>query len=357
MKNRIVAYITYFVFLVIVIFLYVFNNHPVTLLVLFATILFPIISIIFHLTQYKKIELSLRFDDSLCARNDSVHLVIGIGNLSWLPQTKVAVRFKIGDIHLPNDYIHEYTVFVPGHQTKEYLVPLHFSYCGVFVATIVDVTSYDSIDFIATRLHMDSKAEIVVLPSRIPLGISLNELDGSADEEEEVELAKKGDDPSEIFDFREYQPGDRLNAIHWKLTAKESEFIVKEFGAVTGEQFSVYVDNNYKDNRCKDALFDLLYSLCKELCDEKIFFSLYWWNPATDSLERRRIMTFDESVTTILELLYLKSAEAVMNRAVLSEFSRSRLLIVTTQTFKRNEQYRVLASNNNLARVYECSIE
>ncbi len=357
MKNRVVAYITYFVFLVTVIFLYVFNNHPVTLLVLFATILFPVISIIIHLSQGRKIEVSIRFDDTWCARNDTVHLIIRATNHSWFPQTKVTVQFGINDIHSMNDYIHEYAIYVPAHQTKEYLVPLHFSYCGVFVASIAAVVSNDIIDFVSTRLHAESKAEIVVMPSRIPLGISLNELDGSADEEEEVELAKKGDDPSEIYDYREYQAGDRLNVIHWKLTAKESEFIVKEFGAVTGEQFSVYVDNNYKDNRSKDALFDLLFSLCKELCDSKVYFSMYWWNYGTDSLERRRVMTFDEAITTILELLYLKSAEAVMNRSVLSEFSRSRLLLVTTQTFKRSGQYRVMATNNNLARIYEYSVE
>lgn len=39
---------------------------------------------------------------------------------------------------------------------------------------------------------------------------------------EAEESRKKGHDFSEVVDVREYQPGDKLQNIHWKLSAKKT---------------------------------------------------------------------------------------------------------------------------------------
>lgn len=39
---------------------------------------------------------------------------------------------------------------------------------------------------------------------------------------------RKGSDPSEMFDIREYVPGDDVRSIHWKLSSKTDELILRE---------------------------------------------------------------------------------------------------------------------------------
>ena len=39
---------------------------------------------------------------------------------------------------------------------------------------------------------------------------------------------RKGNDPSEIFDLREYAPGYDVRSIHWKLSGKLDKLVVKE---------------------------------------------------------------------------------------------------------------------------------
>lgn len=39
---------------------------------------------------------------------------------------------------------------------------------------------------------------------------------------------RKGNDPSEMFDIREYVPGDDIRAIHWKLSSKTEELILRQ---------------------------------------------------------------------------------------------------------------------------------
>ena len=47
---------------------------------------------------------------------------------------------------------------------------------------------------------------------------------------------KEGDDPSEVFDIRPMRPGDRMQQVHWKLTARTGEMMVKVFSRSLGVQ-------------------------------------------------------------------------------------------------------------------------
>ena len=49
-----------------------------------------------------------------------------------------------------------------------------------------------------------------------------------ASQEEGMIQNRKGNDPSEIFDIREYVPGDDIRSIHWKLSSKTDTLILKE---------------------------------------------------------------------------------------------------------------------------------
>lgn len=39
---------------------------------------------------------------------------------------------------------------------------------------------------------------------------------------------RKGNDPSEMFELREYTPGDDIRSIHWKLTSKTDDLVIRQ---------------------------------------------------------------------------------------------------------------------------------
>lgn len=352
MKDRVFAYIKYVVFLVAVLFLYLFNNHPVSLMLLYGTLIFPVVDVVLHRMLGRRIEVTARFDETLCNRNRTVHLILSVKNKSWYPQIRVVVRFKIADNFSTNDYLHEYTLMVGSYKKEEYKVPMHFAYCGIFRAEVCSATTWDMLHFSKMDLQVATCSEIVVMPSKIDLNSAMKELQGSSDEEDLVELPQKGNDPSEIFELRAYQQGDRLNTIHWKVSAKESELIVKEFGDVTGELFRIYLDLSYKDTRQKDAYFDLLYSVCNELCQKRIFFSVHWMSKKNQNMQKQRIYTSDDVLGAVISLFYIEPRIESF-AASLFENENRQVLLLTTQSYKRDERFRLIASNNNLARLYE----
>ncbi len=353
MKDQVLAFVKYGIFLAVVLFLYMFNFHPVTLMLLYGAVFFPIAEVIAHRLLGRMIEVSVAFPEVLCDRNRTVHMLLNIKNKSWYPQIRVVVRYKIADIFSANDYVHEYAFMVGAYKTEEYQVPMHFAYCGIFQAEVCSVTSWDLLHFSKMEILPESYSEIVVMPMKIELNNALKELRGSLDEEEWIELAQKGTDPSEIFELRTYQQGDRLNTIHWKLSAKESELIVKEFGDVTGELYRMYVDLSYKDNRQKDSFFDLLYSVCSELCRNHIYFSVCWRSNNKDTVQTYLINKSEDILSVLISLFYVEPVTENLMPTMMTDIQRQNVLILTTKSYKKDSRFRLVANNNNLARLYE----
>ena len=92
------------------------------------------------------------------------------------------------------------------------------------------------------RVRVDQSAEAAVLPVPVPCGGSLEHRNPISEDGENTILDKSGDDPSEVFDIREYRQGDRLSRIHWKMTAKEEELMVKEYSRPLGGEGILCLD-------------------------------------------------------------------------------------------------------------------
>lgn len=82
-----------------------------------------------------------------------------------------------------------------------------------------------------------SRASVKIMPELrlMPLEITRAVREFRTDSDE-YSGEKKGDDPSELFQVREYRVQDSVRDIHWKLSAKEEELMVKEHGLPLGMQ-------------------------------------------------------------------------------------------------------------------------
>ena len=77
---------------------------------------------------------------------------------------------------------------------------------------------------------------------------------------------KYGGGYSEEHDLREYRPGDTINSIHWKLSSKMDEVIVREpLERENREVFVVLARTGIKDRG-----LEVLYWLSKALCDLEV---------------------------------------------------------------------------------------
>ena len=103
----------------------------------------------------------------------------------------------------------------------------------------------------------DKNCTVTILPDYIPLE---NEIANYADmglESDEYSKTQKGDDPSEIFDIRDYVEGDKLNRIHWKLSAKQDKTMVKDYSLPIANSIVLMIDLAKADGKADElTLFD-----------------------------------------------------------------------------------------------------
>lgn len=107
------------------------------------------------------------------------------------------------------------------HKTKHDLPTEH---CGALYVCVRRAWVYDYLGLIALPVRKRQEKTILVRPMAV-------EMDTPSDLRRTLAHAwkpKPGGGYSENYELRLYRPGDSLNQVHWKLTAKTGELILRE---------------------------------------------------------------------------------------------------------------------------------
>lgn len=100
---------------------------------------------------------------------------------------------------------------------------------GAYEIILRKIRIYDVTGLFYLEKGMEAKEQVLVLPEPYVIPVTVGErvrnFFGDADSYDDL---KPGYDPSETFDVREFRNGDRMQNVHWKLSAKNDDLIVKE---------------------------------------------------------------------------------------------------------------------------------
>lgn len=128
-----------------------------------------------------------------------------------LPLPPCRVRLKAG-----NNFTRETLALKIGEM-------LPTAHCGILTCAPDNWRMEDYLGLFCLKLRQPQPAAVVIRPTPIPVKLS--------DEVQQLAqswVPKNGGGFSENHDLRLYRPGDSLNQIHWKLTAKTGKAIVRE---------------------------------------------------------------------------------------------------------------------------------
>lgn len=121
---------------------------------------------------------------------------------------------------------------------------------------------------------------------------------------EAMESKEKGYDFSEITGIREYIPGDKLQNIHWKLSTKKDELMVKERVSVSAQQLNVLVELVNDDSMCMEGILNLVHGVTKGLVVQNLPFTLFYYSTNLRQLKDVYIGNEIERVQCIEGILY-----------------------------------------------------
>lgn len=112
--------------------------------------------------------------------------------------------------------------------SQEYELPFFAEQCGRTQIVCTEAAVYDLLALHLKKVDLKRGVCVTVYPAdvNVELEVTGKTLGGTA--EEGMTKNTKGNDPSEIFEIRDYIPGDDMRSIHWKLSGKMDRLIVRQ---------------------------------------------------------------------------------------------------------------------------------
>ncbi|MBR5182288.1 MAG: DUF58 domain-containing protein [Clostridiales bacterium] len=109
------------------------------------------------------------------------------------------------------------------HDNGTSKIPVDTRHCGSFSYRLTWLSVYDLFGLFHINTNLNKNNEIFVkpvpsMPERMPNMYGFKAKN----------LRRSKQPTSEIYDIRDYQIGDPLRSIHWKMSAKKDELLVKE---------------------------------------------------------------------------------------------------------------------------------
>src|SRR5699024_1732618 len=223
LRNRIIhGTILVFMFLY-----YIFTDSYLGLMLIVVLLSLFLISFLSLLFVRNKVDLTIEPFHSFY-KNQDEPLFIHITNNGLLPiatlKVKIEILNKLIDKHIKED------VYISLNGKSDLTVPvtLNSKYVGQIEVKITSISLYGYFGNFSLPQYVNNQAVLYILPLSHPIHIlQMNHAQSASDFVSETSI-KKGEDASDIIGHKEYQIGDHLKQINWKLSSKTDELMVKE---------------------------------------------------------------------------------------------------------------------------------
>ena len=219
MKTRIAVPLSFFaVFLLAALA----TGSPILLLLAFMILLGLLAGLFSVLWAARTLSVSGDLDSAAVQRGEAVRLSLRVRHRGLLPISPVRLELRSA----PGEPLREvYLRDVPG-KLQTLTLPFRADHVGVCSPGVVAWTVEDLMGFFSIRRETgEARFSLLVLPGRFPT----EPLELSPGDPGSEMLARATEDLSSPSDIRSYQPGDPLKKVHWKLSLRKRELLVRKY--------------------------------------------------------------------------------------------------------------------------------
>ncbi len=245
-----------------------YDNRALNLLPLLLTAV-PLLSFIAAFLRKGSLHVRLVDKDSIFSYDKEAKLHFGIKGLI-LPEPKIFTTVEYENRFTGDTGKMELQLAKKGMKRSVlYSRKFNPDGCGAYFFRITDCHIQDHLGFIRLKAKFSDEPvlvtvtpdlEMINLPFIEDMENSLMYFLGSS---ENFNTEKPGDDPSEVFAIREYQPGDRPRSIHWKQSVKTDSLLVKEMSLPKEDNIMLIFDCTERLQRAVELFGNISYSLAE----------------------------------------------------------------------------------------------
>lgn len=316
----------------------IWGNQPIKYALLALTILL-ILSII-HALSYRLLVYATQDNDinNVIFKNEFFNTKIVIKNRGPFIYPAFSLDFIKDDLIISNDQYFFYTLLP--FKNMSICMQQRGLFRGKYKVGINSVSGFDFFGIMKITKKNTSPIFITIYPKVIVLD-KFDEK-GSIAQEIQGKLSSNIDDNGELADIREYRDSDNIRRVHWKLSARTENFMVKNSYKVLGRESEIILDLSYSDRECtiierawrEDRLIETILSVCKYMDVRRLNFDLmYNTNNYCEEISSSEPNSF--------ERVYNFFAEARFNipfnaNSIIDKLNQKRLNVLNVYLFTMN---------------------
>ena len=261
--------------LLAVLLIYIVANSSEALALLLSMIVIPLIMAAVQAVAMKGFETQYELNGT-CRVRQKIPLLIRVRKSNRLPLGVTEIELTYENVMYGEK--HTEAVFLQPIEKKELLYRhlIKMEDCGNVKVTLNLVKCYDKLGLFCWNRRQGARLDTMVYPAEIRLNTELTGRFQTTVSGEMYDQTRKGSDVSEVFGLRGYVEGDPLGSIHWKLSSKVDELVVREFGYPSNYNVLILYDmmkecdGNKIANQRNNAVLALTSALSYSLLEQNL---------------------------------------------------------------------------------------
>ena len=223
-----------------------------------CVIIIPLFLLVISLPSMLSMGLSMGVPKYI-VRGSKATLQLFFETKRFIPVSKARITIRTENRFAGEIHTTRHTLYCVGKGCFE--IPLDSSLCGVLSCQAVRVEYHDLLGLFSLVRKNQAGAKCTVIPLPVPPDSPLD-LDAALNSTPRLR-PKYGGGFSEEHDLRDYQPGDSMNSIHWKLSSKVDDVIVREALDRENNEIFLVLSRIGKNDRGLEILYWLSLELCR----------------------------------------------------------------------------------------------
>lgn len=308
MIRQIIAYLAVFLLTLYCFFLY---DDEIVTIMLIIEILYFVASLLWLRNLKGKIDVSMEPVIPIAEKNQEIPIAVVIQNRSKVSGVHVKLLVRVENLFTGEKEKFWGATTVGSHEVEKVDFSLKVKNCGNIDISLETCWIYDVFCILKEKWVGKEVQRVGILPEchLVSVEVTRKTREFIADAQEYSDR-ESGDDPSEIYQIREYREKDSLHDIHWKLSAKTDELLVKEHGRPLGCVVLIWLNlqtNGKAGKNIPPVILEVVASLSLSLLEAECVHMVAWYEAENRKIQKKRISKEENVYELLNRLLYIES--------------------------------------------------
>lgn len=337
--------ITYIATLIALFFFYLYCDSYMPLIILLVAVILPVFTFVLGIVSAKKTEVGVSAVMQSVLRGEEMRFGIFLKNNSVIPLSIVRATLIYTTSADEVTVKRKILTSLSGREEKTVYISAVSPHCAIVGCRIKSVRCSDALGLFSFRPKLQKREEaIVVMPKLIGGGLNISKQHSHVPDSDKYSETQKGDDSSQVFEVREYVPGDDVRRIHWGLSSKQDNLIVKDFSKPIADETVILLesgllsDNKEESADRKDRLLTVFLTLANSIMNDEQYIEVRWYSEKNSNM-------FSYNITAQWEIY-----------SVIKQFLCDELSSETDVSFAKNSIYDTARDSSNTYYIFDSSL-